>query len=33
MLPKDWLEQFLSSRHAAAPDGSPLYRYRMSTDE
>lgn len=33
MLPKDWLQQFLTSRHMDIPDGCPLYRYRMSDDE
>ena len=33
MLPKDWLKQFLTSRHTAAPDGQPLYRYRLSDSD
>lgn len=33
MLPKDWLKQFLTSRHTAAPDGQPLYRYRLSESD
>jgi hypothetical protein len=33
MLPKDWLKQFLASRHTNAPDGQPLYRYRLSESD
>ena len=33
MLPKDWLKQFLTSRHTVAPDGQPLYRYRLSESD
>lgn len=33
MLPKDWLKQFLSSKTTTLPDGSPLYRYRLSDDD
>ncbi|WP_411726865.1 STY4851/ECs_5259 family protein [Methyloglobulus sp.] len=33
MLPKDWLKQFLASRHIASPDGRPLYRYRLGDSE
>ena len=33
MLPKDWLKQFLESRHTDSPDGQPLYRYRLSDSD
>jgi hypothetical protein len=33
MLPKDWLKQFLASRRTLAPDGNPLYRYRLNDSE
>jgi len=32
-FPKDWLKQFLASRHTVAPDGSPLCRYRLSDSD
>lgn len=33
MLPGDWPKQFLASKHITAPNGSPLYRYRLSNDD
>jgi len=33
MLPKDWLKQFLVSRHISRPDGQSLYRYRLSDSD
>ncbi|MDD5461397.1 MAG: STY4851/ECs_5259 family protein [Methylococcales bacterium] len=33
MQPKDWLKQFLASRRTLAPNGNPLYRYRLNDSE